>query len=163
MGLTDSRPVQQPEVMPICLDHHHQFPTRLQKFIKRAHVSIINFTWWWKSRFVFFSIPKTEPLSAIALTNSPWYDTIFYHTIWHIEKTVPMTIIANSIPFACGANKRRVTLAPPALCPAIVTWLGSPPKALMFLLTHRKASIWSKIPAFPGTSSVSNERNPKML
>ncbi len=39
-------------------------------------------------------------------------------------------------------------------------WLGSPPKYSTYLLTQRNASIWSNIPALPGTSSVSNERKP---
>lgn len=42
----------------------------------------------------------------------------------------------------------------------MVTWSGSPPNALIFLFTHRKASIWSNSPALPGTSSVSNESHP---
>lgn len=32
------------------------------------------------------------------------------------------------------------TEPPPALCPQIVTFLGSPPNLLMYLLTHCKAA-----------------------
>ena len=104
------------------------------------------------------SIPheaKTDALSPIARMNNPVLLWILCQNISEAFKDVNVPI-----PLACGANMRRVTLADPALSPAIVTWLGSPPNALIFLLTHRKASIWSKMPAFPGTSSVSNERNP---
>jgi hypothetical protein len=34
----------------------------------------------------------------------------------------------------------------PADSPAIVTFLGSPPKRRMFVRTQRSASIWSSVP-----------------
>ena len=63
-------------------------------------------------------------------------------------------------PLAWGARRSRETLALPALSPAIVTFSGSPPKDVIYFWTHRSASIWSKIPALPGISSVSKQRNP---
>ena len=62
------------------------------------------------------------------------------------------------VPRACGANMRKEALAAPALSPTTVTASGSPPKYLINLLTHRKPSIWSNIPALPGISSVSSDK-----
>lgn len=44
-------------------------------------------------------------------------------------------------PFASGEIIKRLTEDPPALQPAIVMLLGSPPNALMFSFTHFKAAI----------------------
>ena len=63
-----------------------------------------------------------------------------------------------NVPRACGANTRKAALAAPALSPNTVTLLGSPPKYLINLLTHRNPSIWSNIPALPGISSVSRDK-----
>lgn len=43
-----------------------------------------------------------------------------------------------------------MTLKDPALYPEMVTRLGSPPKAAMFLCTQRSAATWSLKPLLPG-------------
>lgn len=52
------------------------------------------------------------------------------------------------------------TEAPPALCPNSVTWLGSPPKYCIFLLTHFRAISWSKSPWLPLVTASSVDKNP---
>jgi hypothetical protein len=48
--------------------------------------------------------------------------------------------VTHSPAVSCGARTCMQTEAAPADSPAIVTFAESPPKAEMFLLTHRRAS-----------------------
>ncbi|CAH2057991.1 unnamed protein product, partial [Iphiclides podalirius] len=53
-----------------------------------------------------------------------------------------------------------ITLMEPALQPLMVTRLGSPPNAAIFLWTHFKAATWSLKPLFPGARASPVLRNP---
>src|SRR5580658_8533261 len=59
----------------------------------------------------------------------------------------PLSVMAawNS-PLAVGETMLAQTLKPPADSPKMVTFLGLPPKAEMFCLTHLSANCWSPRP-----------------
>ena len=50
---------------------------------------------------------------------------------------------------ADGITIRQPTLIAPADCPKTVTSPGSPPKAVIFSLTHFRAASWSSSPSLP--------------
>ena len=82
---------------------------------------------------------------------------------WWVIIVIQVFFIFSSdgnLPRAWGAKSRRPTLALPALSPTMVTQFGSPPKYLINWLVHRRASIWSKMPALPGISSVLSDKKP---
>jgi hypothetical protein len=47
------------------------------------------------------------------------------------------------LPLVMGDKKFKWTEAPPALCPKMITFLGSPPNLAMFFCTQRRAMTWS--------------------
>ena len=72
-----------------------------------------------------------------------------YLNVWtkapgQVNKKLPVALWNR--PRAKGDSHNVRTLPPPALCPKIVTLLGSPPNWAMFFLIHFRASIWSRIP-----------------
>src|SRR6516225_3535671 len=56
--------------------------------------------------------------------------------------------LSNS-PRASGIASRMPTLVAPTDSPKIVTFLGSPPKLVMFWRTQRSAATWSRMPLLP--------------
>jgi len=57
-------------------------------------------------------------------------------------------------PRARGESSSAHTEPPPADCPPMVTFAGSPPKAAMLSRTHSSAAIWSSSPRLWGASGI---------
>ena len=57
-------------------------------------------------------------------------------------------------PRAAGIPSSVSTAPPPADCPAMVTWSGSPPNAEMFSRTHSRAQSQSRTPRFSGAPGM---------
>mmetsp|Transcript_37629 Transcript_37629/g.117267 ORF Transcript_37629/g.117267 Transcript_37629/m.117267 type:complete len:217 (+) Transcript_37629:324-974(+) len=60
-------------------------------------------------------------------------------------------------PAELGDTRCTMMFPAPSLWPMRVTWLGSPPKALMWSWTHRSAICWSCMPKLFGTLSPFSE------
>lgn len=80
---------------------------------------------------------------------------------WRILNT--FSIFWGNSPVAFLLITWQLTDIEPALWPAMVTWLGSPPKAAMFLFTHFKARSWSFRPLLPGITPSSVVKNPVIV
>lgn len=63
-------------------------------------------------------------------------------------------------PSAAGDKLSRCAATAPALWPANVTSVGSPPKALAFLCTQRSSVTWSRRPPLPGIAVVFIDKKP---
>ena len=101
-----------------------------------------------KSWSAGIALRSAKVFAPIVVPNStPFFSASAKGTARKVPNIEPLSPIAPAIKFFDkGEAIWALTETEPADSPAIVTFLGSPPKAAMFCCTQRNAAAWSNNP-----------------